>query len=260
MAVNSCEILDEKAPWSTEAACAVLGETSLTTATGLLAAEEAILLSKNNISRPAPGFDTNCNANSNNDNNNNNFCNLKKSLKTVNTADSQKVADRPTSSLDCDFNLHATQGNICKPTSTEKSGSVSQKLNVNCCAQSLDSATINDHSSAEVKSQEESVMRLQETSDSEHNVSGTDVENCHHLNAMQSEEVLTNNNATAVKEIPAPQKRSVSEESKEDDDQSADGENELVKDPEWTEERFRVDRRKLEQMLQGKICCNSLSI
>ena len=27
-------------------------------------------------------------------------------------------------------------------------------------------------------------------------------------------------------------------------------------DPEWTEERFRVDRKKLEIMLLGKICIN----
>ena len=38
-----------------------------------------------------------------------------------------------------------------------------------------------------------------------------------------------------------------------EDEQSVTNEEEEVRDPEWIEERFRVDRRKLEQMLQGKI-------
>ena len=40
---------------------------------------------------------------------------------------------------------------------------------------------------------------------------------------------------------------------KEEDNHSVNTEEEEIRDPDWTEERFRVDRRKLEQMLQGEI-------
>ena len=45
------------------------------------------------------------------------------------------------------------------------------------------------------------------------------------------------------------------------DDQSIQGdcEDQVERDPNYVEDRFRVDRRKLEQMLQGKITTNMSS-
>nr|CAB3225435.1 protein bicaudal C homolog 1-like [Phallusia mammillata] len=66
-------------------------------------------------------------------------------------------------------------------------------------------------------------------------------------------ETLPENTAaqTDVPTVTKIQKRPPSEESKEEDDPSTNGKDDVVVDPELTEERFRVDRRKLEQMLQA---------